>query len=110
MSNFREKVYSEDTAKKIDEEVKALTDTAHKQALELLKTHEVQVRLMTDMLMEFETLDSRDVKEIMDGSWSMEAKRERLKTAEDLQRKAPPAPPPAPKLVKEPKGLEPEMG
>lgn len=110
MSNYREKVYSEDTAKKIDEEVKALTDTAHRKALELLKGHEAQVHLMAEMLMEFETLDSRDVKEIMDGSWNMETKRERLKSAEDLQRKTPPAPPPAPKLVKEPKGLEPEMG
>ena len=45
---------------------------------------------MTDMLMEFETLDAQDIKEIMDGSWDIEAKRARVKTAEELQLNIPP--------------------
>ena len=45
------------------------------------------------MLMEFETLDAQDVKDIMDGSWDMEKKRARLKEADDLQKKPPPPPP-----------------
>lgn len=109
MSNYQSKTYSDETAKKIDAEVKILIDDAHKRAVEILKSHEGQVRLMTDMLMEFETLDSTDVKEIMAGTWSADTKRSRLKVADELQRKAPPTPPPVPSSMKG-KGLEPEMG
>jgi cell division protease FtsH len=90
MQGYHEKNYSDETAKSIDKEVRALIDEAHKRALELLETHRDKVQLMTDMLMEFETLDSTDIKEIMDGSWSVETKRARVKTAEELQIKLPP--------------------
>lgn len=113
-SGFKDKNYSEDTAKMIDAEVKTLLENAHNRALEILKANEDKVRLMTDMLMEFETLDSEDVKEIMDGSWSTEVKRSRLKEAEELQVKAPPAPPlkPAKKPQPEikPPNIQPELG
>jgi cell division protease FtsH len=95
MSGYHEKNYSDDTAQAIDKEVRNLIDEAHAKAIELLKEHKVQVQLMTDMLMEFETLDATDLKEIMNGSWNIEVKRERLKTAEALQRFTPPEPPPA---------------
>ena len=45
------------------------------------------------MLMEFETLDALDVGAIMDGSWSAEKKRARLKAADELQKKVPPPAP-----------------
>lgn len=90
MQGYHEKNYSDETAKSIDKEVRALIDEAHKRALELLETHRDKVQLMTDMLMEFETLDSTDIKEIMDGSWNIETKRARVKTAEELQVKLPP--------------------
>lgn len=90
MQNYREKSYSDKTAKAIDKEVRSLIDQAHKQALELLEKNRDKVQLMTDMLIEFETLDATDVKEIMDGSWDAEAKRGRLKAADDLQMKTPP--------------------
>jgi cell division protease FtsH len=95
-ANYREKVYSDETAKKIDEEVKTLIHEAHARAIDILKTHKAEVQLMTDMLMEFETLDALDVKEIMDGSWDIEAKRKRVKAADELQKITPPAPPPVP--------------
>lgn len=107
MSNYREKAYSDETAKKIDAEVKLLIDEAHKGAIDILKTHEAQVRLMTDMLMEFETLDAIDVKEIMAGTWDAGVKRGRVKAADDLQMITPPPLPPIPSKGK---GLEPELG
>lgn len=93
MTGYHEKSYSDETAKKIDAEVRGLIDDAHKRALEILQTNKDKVQLMTDMLMEFETLDSTDIKEIMDGSWNTDAKRERLKKADELQKKNPPPPP-----------------
>lgn len=93
-SNYHEKNYSDETARLIDQEVRKLIDDAHKRAVDLLTTHRDKVQLMTDMLMEFETLDSTDIKEIMDGSWNSETKRVRLKSAEDLQKRNTPPPPP----------------
>lgn len=96
MTGYHEKNYSEETAQKIDLEVKSLIDEAHNRAVEILKTNEDKVLLMTDMLMEFETLDATDIKEIMDGSWDIEKKKSRVKAADELQRKTPPSPPPLP--------------
>ncbi|PIS02701.1 MAG: cell division protein FtsH [Chlamydiae bacterium CG10_big_fil_rev_8_21_14_0_10_42_34] len=89
-NNYHEKNYSDETAKNIDKEVRSLIDDAHKRALEILEANRDKVQLMTDMLMEFETLDSLDIKEIMDGSWSSDVKRTRVKTAEELQIMTPP--------------------
>ncbi|MBS0651002.1 MAG: ATP-dependent zinc metalloprotease FtsH [Verrucomicrobia bacterium] len=93
MPNYREKAYSEATAKAIDEEVRKILDEAHLRAKEIVDAHHDQVQLMTEMLMEFETLDREDVLEIMSGEWDIEKKRGRLKTAQDLHRKTPPPPP-----------------
>ena len=93
MSNYREKSYSEATAKTIDEEVRKLLDEALRYAKEIVLSKRVEVQLMTEMLMEFETLDRDDVLEIMNGTWDIEKKRQRLKTAQDLNRKVPPPPP-----------------
>ncbi len=93
MPNYREKCYSEATAKVIDDEVRKLLEEAHTRATEIIHAHREQVQLMTEMLMEFETLDREDVLEIMSGEWNIEKKRSRLKTAQDLHRKTPPPPP-----------------
>jgi cell division protease FtsH len=96
MSGYHEKNYSDETAKKIDFEVKTLIDTAHKRAVEILGEHKDKVQLMADMLMEFETLDAVDIKEMMEGNWDAEKKRGRVKAAEDLQKVTPPPLPPLP--------------
>lgn len=104
VNGYHEKNYSDETAKTIDLEVRMLIDTAHKRALEILTEKKLEVQLMTDMLMEFETLDAVDVKEIMDGTWDVEKKRGRVKKADELQIKAPPPPPmPAARPVLNPK-------
>lgn len=89
-SGYHEKNYSDETAQAIDKEVKMLIDEAHKRALQILTENKDKVQLMTDMLMEFETLDSKDIQEIMNGTWNIDEKRTRVKTAEELQIKTPP--------------------
>lgn len=90
MSSFHEKNYSDETAKKIDKEVYALTQAAYKRALEIIETNKEKVQLIADMLIKFETLDSTDIGKIMDGSWDEKEKAERLKIAEELQVRRPP--------------------
>ena len=106
LSSSSSKSYSEDTAKKIDAEVHSLIEEGHRRALEIIEANRDKVQLMADLLMEFETIDSTDVKKIMDGTWNSDEKRTRVKAAEDLQRKTPPAPPPLPAILPE-AGLQP---
>jgi cell division protease FtsH len=101
MSNYHDKSYSDDTAEKIDVEVRKLIDEAHQRARVIIEENREKLQLMTDMLMEFETLDSYDVKKIMDGTWDAEEKRKRLKDADDLQRKQPPPVPVRPVIAPE---------
>ncbi len=96
MSNYHEKKYSDETAQAIDIEVRKIVDDAHEAAKKILMERRAQVELMTQMLMEFETLDSEDIRKIMDGTWSIEEKRARLKTAEELHKKKQATPPPPP--------------
>jgi len=95
-SSYHEKKYSEETAKEIDGEVRRLLDEAHDRALQIVEDRREQIQLMTDMLMEFETLDAEDVKKIIKGEWDTEEKRARLKREEELHRKPHATPPPPP--------------
>lgn len=80
--SFRDKRYSEQTAQLIDAEVKRLIEEAYERAKELLTEHKKEVQLMSEMLMEFETLDKEDVREIvLDHTWDPERKKVRLATA-----------------------------
>ncbi|MGR3912342.1 MAG: ATP-dependent zinc metalloprotease FtsH [Candidatus Rhabdochlamydia sp.] len=79
--------YSEETARQIDAEVRKILDLAHVQAVDIIREHHDKVELMTQMLMEFETLDREDVQEIIEGKWDVEKKRERLKVSEELYKK-----------------------
>lgn len=82
-----EKKYSEETARLIDTEVKRILDDANQQAREIILKHKEEIELMSLMLMEFETLDSEDVRKILNKEWSIEEKRERLKRADELHKK-----------------------
>ncbi len=93
MPGYSEKNYSEETARQIDEEVRKLIEVGYKLARDILEKNKDKVELMTDMLMEFETLDRRDVDEIMAGTFTVEEKRKRLKDAQEAHRKVPPPPP-----------------
>lgn len=92
MPNYQEKHYSEATAKIIDDEVRKLLEEAHVVARNFCETNRDKLLLMADALMEIETLDKQDVIDIMTGKWDMEKKKQKIKSAEDLQRKLPPPP------------------
>lgn len=105
MQGYQDKSYSEATAKLIDDEVRKLLDQGHDAALKIVQEHRVQLQVMAEMLIEFETLDKDDVLEIMNDKWDIEKKRKRVKATEDLQRKLPP-PPPAPETRGFPKASD----
>lgn len=100
---YHEKAYSDETAKSIDAEVRKILDEAHEVARGIILEYRDQVELMTQMLMEFETLDSEDVQEIViKKDWDVSRKKDRIKRAAELYKKDPPGnspPPPPPKEV-----------
>jgi len=93
MTGYQEKNYSNETAQAIDKEVRKLVDEGHKRAVEILQENRKKAVTMAEALLEFESLDATDVKEIMEDTWDVEKKRSRLKAAGELQRKVPPPPP-----------------
>jgi cell division protease FtsH len=108
MPGMQERTYSEDTAKFIDNEVRKLIDEAHIRATSVIQANRDKVQLMTEMLMEFETLDREDVQEIINGTWDIEKKRARIKAADELQRRIPTTSP-TKSLPKPASGPEPQQ-
>ncbi len=96
MSGYHEKKYSEVTAKAIDDEVRMIVDEAHESAKKIILEYRTQIELMTQMLIEFETLDAEDVKKILNNEWDTEEKKVRLKKADQLHKSTPVMPPPSP--------------
>ena len=93
MPGASEKNYSEATSEIIDREVKKLVDGGLQLARNILEENRGKVELMTNMLMEFETLDRQDIDNIMDGTWDSEKKQKRVDDAVKAHTKAPPPPP-----------------
>jgi cell division protease FtsH len=60
-----ERDYSEKTAEEIDKEVKNLLVEAEKRAREILTSQRERVEKMVAMLMDKETIEEADIKEIM---------------------------------------------
>ena len=89
-----EKNYSPETSKLIDSEVKRLIDEAHVLATKVINEQADKVKLMAEMLIEFETLDMADLAHIMKGTWSRDEKAKRIKDSEQAHKKSPPPPPP----------------
>ncbi|MFA6916678.1 MAG: ATP-dependent zinc metalloprotease FtsH [Parachlamydiales bacterium] len=108
LTNYYEKKYSEETARAIDSEVRQLLDNAYRRAKEIILKYREHLELMTQMLMEFETLDAKDVDLIINGKWDIEEKRKRIREAEELNRKMPlTPPPPPPPSIKATEGIKP---
>ena len=61
----RPKVYSEETAREIDEEIKRIVDEGYKVAADLITTHRDKLELIASSLLEYETLDGSQVEEIV---------------------------------------------
>lgn len=58
--------YSEDTAQKIDHEVKRLIDEAYARATDILKSNREKLDTIAQALLEYETLNRKHIEEIMD--------------------------------------------
>lgn len=97
---YHEKKYSEETARLIDAEVKKILDDANKRAHDIIHEYKEQLELMTKMLMEFETLDADDVLQILNKTFDIEHKRERLKLVDELH-KIPSPPEETAKVIQE---------
>lgn len=105
--------YSEEKARDIDAEVLKFLDEGHKAAYAIIESDKQKVELITEMLMEFETLESEDVRRIFANEWNIDEKRERLKLAEELHKPTPQAPiqpPPPPPLMNGKSTLTPASG
>ena len=98
---YHEKSYSEETAKAIDDEVRTIMEAAYARATSVIQEYREQVILMSEMLIEFETLDAHDVRDIINKEWDPEKKRQRLKEQDKLFKKEVEMPPPPPTISKD---------
>lgn len=104
--SYHEKSYSEETARAIDDEVRKFLDEARERAVTIIEKHRKAVELMTEMLIEFETLDAQDVRDIINDRWDPEKKIQRLKDQEQLFKRPTEMPPPPPPLTNEIKSTD----
>jgi cell division protease FtsH len=61
------KALSDDTAHAIDEEVRAFIDRNYDRAKQILEEHMDKLHAMADALMKYETIDSEQIRDIMEG-------------------------------------------
>lgn len=70
--------HSPQTAQAIDEEVRKLCTASHEKARQIVDEHAETVQYMADALFELETLDAKDLHQILEGNFDIEAKRRQL--------------------------------
>jgi cell division protease FtsH len=58
---------SDGTARLIDEEVRRIVEVAHKAARDILQSNEPTLHLMAEALIRYETIDSKQIDQIMEG-------------------------------------------
>ena len=61
--------YSDETAKRIDDEVARIMSEAHDRAYEILSSHAEQMHLMASVLLERETVDGEACQALLDNKW-----------------------------------------
>jgi cell division protease FtsH len=66
-ATMHSKTVSGETARQIDEEVRRIIDESYARAEQLLKENIDKLHMMADALMQFETIDSTQIDDIMDG-------------------------------------------
>ncbi len=80
--------YSEQTAQRIDHEVSTLLASCHEQARQILQTHRDLLEKIAELLLERETLDGRDVEEIVEhGRMLSENERDAIDREKEQQAK-----------------------
>lgn len=103
MAGFHEREFSEETARLLDSEVRIFLDDAYKNAMKILTENHETLALMSTMLIEFEALDKQDLDKILDGTFSIEDKKQKVEEFESRTRRSPP---PVPKNKKKPFGKQ----
>jgi cell division protease FtsH len=82
----RAREYSEETARQIDGEVKRLIDDAYRKATEMLEERRDKVKLIAEALLEFETLEGSQIKDLIELG--------HMRNPPVIAQKPPPLPPP----------------
>ncbi len=91
MGAMQEKNYSNETAQKIDEEVRKYVSAGVKRAREICEDKRKEIELITERLMQFETLYEDDLKRILDtGELPEDEVRSRIAKQQEQFRKVPP--------------------
>ena len=84
--------FSEETARQIDGEVRALVDDAYRSAYEILDTHQELMHRMSAALLERETIDANDIRLLMEGKDLPPFNKPPSATAADVQQVLKPEP------------------
>jgi len=81
--------YSEETAKRIDDEVNVLLQTSYEKAKKIIEENRDKLEMIANLLLERETLDGRDVEEIVHkGRILSEQERDEIDKAKEEEEKA----------------------
>ena len=82
--------------KEIDEEIRLIVETAHDKAKSLIEAHLAQLHLMADALMKYESIDGKQINQIMEGrepdppdGWNENDNGEKAKASDDREKSAP---------------------
>nr|WP_127471770.1 ATP-dependent zinc metalloprotease FtsH [Thiomicrorhabdus aquaedulcis] len=67
MGTSRNANVSDEVSKEIDKEIRNLIDRNYQRATDILKEHADKLEIMTDALMQYETIDAQQIKNIMEG-------------------------------------------
>ncbi len=71
----RDRDYSEEIAKAIDQEIRRTIDNCYQNAQDILESKRDKLELIAQALLEKETLDAAEIKEMVEGSTSSEKKK-----------------------------------
>jgi len=82
----RGREYSEETARQIDGEVKRLIDNSYREAAEMLEARRDKVKLIAEALLEFETLEGSQIRDLIELG--------HMRNPPVIAQKPPPLPPP----------------
>lgn len=79
-------IYSQETARAIDAEVKRIIDTAYVATRDIIKSHKVEMERITDALVKYEVLTGEDVSDLIAGMSEDEFDKKR-KAGEEKKKK-----------------------
>jgi cell division protease FtsH len=98
LSVSQNKEISDETARQIDEEVRTIIDRNYQRAYEILTKHMEHLHLMAEGLIKYETIDAKQIKEIMAGKepsppegWDLDKPLKKDQKPEDGDNTAKPA-------------------